>query len=81
MLKYNFGFLNRFIMENDGESKHIKNKKMQFIWNALEDGWEIRKKDNSYIFSKSHEGKKEVFSESFLRAFIVKNFDNEHLKL
>ena len=55
------------------ESKNIKNKKMEFIWNALEDGWEIRKKDNSYIFSKEHEGKKEVFSESYLRAFIVKN--------
>ena len=58
---------------NKSESKNIKNKKMEFIWNALEDGWEIRKKDNSYIFSKEHEGKKEVFSESYLRAFIVKN--------
>jgi hypothetical protein len=59
--------------DTNKESKNIKNKKMEFIWNALEDGWEIRKKDNSYIFSKEHMGKKEVFSESFLRAFIVKN--------
>ena len=58
---------------NKLESKNIKNKKKEFIWNALEDGWEIRKKENSYIFSKEHEGKKEVFSESYLRAFIVKN--------
>ena len=57
-------------MDKETDSKHIIDKKKQFIWNALEDGWEIRKKDTSYIFSKSHEGKKEVFSESFLRAFI-----------
>ena len=68
-------------MDNQTDSKHIIDKKKQFIWNALEDGWEIRKKDNSYIFSKSHEGKKEVFSESFLRAFIVKNLDTERIKL
>ena len=68
-------------MDKETESKHIIHKKKQFIWNALEDGWEIRKKDNSYIFSKSHEGKKEVFSESYLRAFIVKNLDNEYINL
>tara|TARA_A100001011_G_scaffold271089_1_gene280330 strand:- start:46 stop:234 length:189 start_codon:yes stop_codon:yes gene_type:complete len=54
-------------------SENMELKKMKFVWNALEDGWEIRKKDKSYIFSKIHEGKEEVFSESFLRAFIVRN--------
>ena len=60
--------------KNDKNNK-IQNKKKDFILNALEDGWEIKKKDKSYIFSKEHEGKKEVFSESFLRAFIVKNLN------
>ena len=60
----------------DVSNKNISRKKAEFIWNALEDGWEIKKKDNSYIFSKSHEGKKEVFSESYLRAFIVKNLNS-----
>jgi|TARA_B100000674_G_C37168958_1_gene614357 hypothetical protein len=70
-------------MENKGNetNKNIIKKKRQFIWNALEDGWEIRKKDKSYIFSKKHEGKEEVFSESFLRAFIVKNLNNDNIKL
>lgn len=68
-------------MDTQTESKHIIHKKKQFIWNALEDGWEIRKKDNSYIFSKSHEGEKKVFSESYLRAFIVKNLNNDHINL
>ena len=70
-------------MENKGNetNKNIIKKKRQFIWNALEDGWEIRKKDNSYIFSKPHEGKKEVFSDTFLRAFIVKNLNNDNIKL
>ena len=55
------------------ESENMERKKMKFVWNALEDGWEIRKQDKSYIFSKKHEGKEEVFSEQFLRAFIVRN--------
>ena len=65
----------------DVSNKNISRKKAEFIWNALEDGWEIRKEDNSYIFSKPHEGKKEVFSDSFLRAFIVKNLDKDHINL
>lgn len=60
-------------MENIKDKNHIKTKKMLFIFNALEDGWEIRKKNTSYIFTKKHEGKKEIFSENYLRAFIVKN--------
>lgn len=65
----------------DVSNKNISRKKAEFIWNALEDGWEIKKNDGSYIFSKSHEGKKEVFSEDFLRAFIVKNLHNKNIIL
>ena len=74
-------FFTNYIIYMSDSSKNIIKKKQQFIWNALEDGWEIRKKDNSYIFSKPHEGKKEVFSDTFLRAFIVKNLDKDHINL
>ena len=57
----------------DLSNDKIVQKKKDFIWNALEDGWEIRKKDSSYIFTKQHEGKKEIFSDDYLRRFIVKN--------
>ena len=59
------------------DTKNIMRKKNDFIWNALEGGWTIRKNDNSYIFSKDHEGKKEVFTESYLRAFIVQNLNGD----
>ena len=48
---------------------------MQFIFNALESGWDVKKRKNVYIFSKKHEGKKEVFQESFLQEFIQSNFE------
>ena len=36
----------------------IKLKKMEFFYNALENGWEIRKKKDNYIFKKNMKIKK-----------------------
>lgn len=54
---------------------NIRFQKMLFIYNALEEGWAIKKNNDSFIFSKNHEGKKEVFMESYLSRFIKSNFD------
>ena len=54
---------------------YIKLQKMGFIYNALEDGWSIKKKGKQYIFTKNHEGKKEVYLDSYLQKFIQNNFD------
>lgn len=51
-------------------------KKMLFIHNALEDGWNIKLRNNAYIFSKKHENKREIFQDSYLQDFIVKNFNS-----
>ena len=48
--------------------------KMNFINNALDDGWEVKKKDKLYIFMKNHEGRKEVFSDDYLTHFVKQNF-------
>lgn len=48
---------------------------MAFLLNALEKGWSIKKKDNEYIFSKKHEGKREVFQENYLETFVKTNLD------
>lgn len=48
-------------------------QKMAFIYNALENGWDIKKTNDKYIFSKNHEGKKEVYLDSYLRQFIETN--------
>ena len=50
-------------------------KKMVFIMNALEKGWTVKKSDDSYIFTKKHEGKREVFRENYLERFVQSNFD------
>jgi hypothetical protein len=50
-------------------------QKMLLIYNALEDGWSIKKINNSYVFSKNHEGKKEILEESYLLKFMKTNFD------
>ena len=52
---------------------------MAFIYNALEDGWTINKKNDCYIFKKNHEGKKEVYLDDYLRRFMKDNFNLEKL--
>jgi hypothetical protein len=53
--------------------------KMIFVFNALENGWTIKKKNKNYIFSKNHEGKKEIFSEDYLTLFIKDNSNINNL--
>ena len=59
--------------------KHCKNNKdiskMVFVFNAIEDGWTVKKKQNSYIFSKHKSKEKQVFTEDFLNKFITKYFN------
>ena len=63
-------------LENDDfKVDVIKFQKMIFLFNAIEDGWSIKKKNNSYIFSKNHEGKKEVFEDNYLDQFMKSSFD------
>lgn len=54
-------------------------KKMIFIMNALEKGWSVKKIEESYIFTKKHEGKREVFCENYLEKFVKSNFDTSIL--
>ena len=50
-------------------------QKMNLIYNALEEGWSIKKKDTSYIFTKKHENKKEIIEDSYLLKFMKSNLD------
>ena len=59
----------------DVEIDQIKFKKMIFLYNALDNGWSIKKKQDSYIFTKNHEGKKEIFDESYLSIFMKDNMN------
>ena len=51
----------------------IKFQKMVFLYNALDNGWSIKKRRDSYIFTKNHEGKKEIFDEQYLSIFMKEN--------
>jgi hypothetical protein len=48
-------------------------QKLLFINNALDGGWSIKKKENSYIFSKRHENRQEIFDNNYLENFIESN--------
>ncbi len=48
--------------------------KMIFIYNCVEKGWNVKKRDGKYIFQKAHEGKREVFMEDYLDKFISENY-------
>ena len=64
-------------LENSNNIKidYIKFKKMLLIYNALEEGWTIKKKNDSFIFEKKHEGKKEILLDSYLERFMKSNLD------
>ena len=50
-------------------------QKMALLYNSLENGWTIKKNKNCYVFNKKHEGKKEVFLDSYLKGFMEENMD------
>jgi len=63
--------------EKDSSSKidNITFQKIIFLYNALNEGWTIKKRKESYIFTKNHEGKKEIFLDSYLVSFMKNNLD------
>jgi len=73
-IKFNYCKLN----SNEVKSVKIDNlkfQKMLLLFNALEEGWSIKKSDDSFIFQKKHEDKKEVFTDIYLEQFIKNNLD------
>ena len=54
-------------------------KKLLFLYNALEQGWNIKKKRNLFIFNKKHEGKQKYFDNDFLSTFMKENSSIDNL--
>jgi hypothetical protein len=54
-------------------------QKMVFITNAIEQGWAIKKRGDSYVFTKKHENRCEVFREDYLEKFVISNMDNDKI--
>lgn len=53
--------------------------KMLFIMNSLDQGWSVKKSNESYIFTKKHENRKEIFQENYLENFLLSNFSTDLL--
>lgn len=56
---------------------YIKFRKIMFINNAIEQGWAVKKEKDAYIFSKKHEGKKEIYLDNYLKKFLHDNMSTE----
>ena len=56
-------------------------RKMLFIMNALDQGWSIKKSQDSYIFTKKHENRREIFQENYLEDFLFSNFSTDPIEL
>ncbi len=53
----------------------IQFQKMLLLFNSIEQGWSVKKRGDSYVFSKPHENKKEVLEDSYLLKFMKTNLD------
>jgi len=53
----------------------IKFQKMLILYNSIENGWTVKKKNGSYVFTKNHENKKEILEDTYLLKFMKTNLD------
>jgi hypothetical protein len=67
--------LNSLVGDKELKIDNIKLQKMLILYNAIEDGWCIKKKDDCYIFTKKHEGKKEILHNDYLLTFMKSSLD------
>jgi hypothetical protein len=50
-------------------------QKMLLIFNSIEQGWSVKKRKDSYVFTKNHENLKEILDNSYLLQFMKTNLD------
>jgi len=70
--------MERNLTENQIQLSKKDFQKMIFIMNALQDGWKVQKSADEYIFTKKHEGKREIFKSDYLEKFIYSNSNINH---
>ena len=62
-------------LEDNCNINTIQFQKMLLLFNAIEEGWTVKRKNESYVFTKNHENKKEVLQDSYLLKFMKTNLD------
>jgi hypothetical protein len=53
----------------------IKFQKMLLLYKSIEQGWSVKKRSDSYVFTKNHENKKEILEDTYLLKFMKTNLD------
>jgi hypothetical protein len=48
-------------------------QKTAFIINALDNGWKVKKRKGSYVFTKRHENSKKIMKDGYLELFLEEN--------
>ena len=82
--------LEEYLKEDEGElsnekceNKHKSNINFSdgclrnFIYNALENEWKLKKIGNKYFCSKKHKGDKHIYQAGYLKDFLLDNFTLE----
>ena len=64
-------------LENNADFKvdAIKFQKMLLLYNTIEQGWSVKKRNGSYVFTKNHENKKEILDDAYLLKFMKSSLD------
>ena len=52
-------------------------QKLVFVANALDQGWTVKKNNDTYIFTKKHENRQEVFQEDYLETFLLSDYNSD----
>jgi hypothetical protein len=60
-------------MGDMGDMDDMDRCKAKFVYNAVNDGWNVRKIKDIFIFTKKHENKKEIMSDDYLKSFLIQN--------
>jgi hypothetical protein len=74
-IKINLDSLKDLENNTDFKVDAIKFQKMLLLYNTIEQGWSVKKRNGSYVFSKNHENKKEILDDSYLLKFMKSNLD------
>lgn len=72
-------YMKQFIISSSFDENNNNNNiqtheqiKLNFILNAIERGWSVKKKGKTYIFSKCHKNNNKYFEDTYLDIFIQK---------
>jgi hypothetical protein len=74
-VEFNINCFLEVLEKDDVKVDAIKFQKMLLIFNSIDNGWSVKKRGASYVFTKPHENKKEVLENNYIMKFMKTNLD------